>query len=365
MKIFSVSLVLLASILPIIATACSENDEKCKSDVYGASINATEPLMVSQVNGKTGQADKPCGRPSVPSSGIHCANPSLRASEPGTVWLETHMPNRFGFSRDSDDVNFVDFTLSVQHPMFYDVLQRKGASWLPYLAFTGRFGQYIETRPSSPLIAKQFNPKLFLRKFVCGGQQCTVEDKDNTTIDYIDFEYAHLSNGQSVDSIDAFNINAINSGNAEFAKDYISRGWDYFGVSGKYHPNKADKKLSIDYGFKHYVGGLFQKNIDEYFSWEAPRDIARLNQVSGLALSASYNCNNCGFWNGVTIGLETGTNQPFKYNTVRAELGAAPGNKIFGIPIVLTVRSGYNSDLAQYYKKTTSIGVALNFTTFR
>lgn len=285
---------------------------------------------------------------------------------PLTVMLEAHSPNRLGITKDSDDVKFMDFTLSLQHPVLYGVLKDHQIAWLPYIAFTGRFGQYIKTRPSSPVISKRFNPKIFVRKFICEqDEDCTVERKNDRHNDHIDFEYAHLSNGQSVDSIQSFNVHVADLGSAEYAKDYISRGWDYLGIAGVYHPIK-DKEFSVSYGLKHYIGGQLQQNIEEYFAWETPRPITKLEQVSGLNFSATYDFRMAGgFLDDIMVGIETGTASPFRYNTAVIELGIAPFRNIFGIPVVLALRSGYNSDLAQYYKKTTSLGLALNFKSFK
>lgn len=272
------------------------------------------------------------------------------------VLLEAHEPNRVGATWDSDDIRFMDFTLSMQYPIFYQSLAQ--SSWLPYVAFTGRFGQYIGTRPSSPVIAKRYNPKIFVRHFLNGRK---VQEKDQLEADYYDIEYAHISNGQSIDSLQSFNVHAADLGNAEYTKDYISRGWDYFGITGKTHPDYA-KGLTVRYGFKHYFGGLMQNKVEQYFPWEAAREITKLSQVSGLHLAGKYDISD--YYN-IAVSFDTGTNHPFKHNTLEAEFGIAPFHNIFGIPIVFTYRNGYNSDLAQYYKKVTSLGFALKLESFK
>jgi hypothetical protein len=78
--------------------------------------------------------------------------------------VEGYEPNTFGYTKQSDDVAFVDFTISIKAQLFRDLLcQRlRGKSRL-YLTFTGRFGFYVRTRNSGPDIAKNYNPKLLWR----------------------------------------------------------------------------------------------------------------------------------------------------------------------------------------------------------
>ncbi len=276
------------------------------------------------------------------------------------VLLEAHEPNRVGYTKDSDDKAFMDFLVSVQHPIAYERFKEGNGSWLPYFAFTGRFGQYIGTRDSAPVIAKRFNPKFFVRHLLDG----TVATKDEVN-SYIDFEYAHESNGQAVDSLPSFNAVANSPGNnPEFAKDYLSRGWDYLGLAGKHQHVAADWTLS--YAFRKYLdrGWVFQKQIEQYMPWEASRSVTRINQVSGIHVRGEQEIGQY-FLDDIALELETGNSQPFRYTTVTVELAITPLHDFFGIPFVLWGRTGYNSDIAQYYKKVSSAGVALRFESFK
>ena len=55
----------------------------------------------------------------------------------------------------------MDFKISVKYPVLKDLLSKALPDSGLYFAFTGRWGQYIGDRYSSPVIAKRFNPKLF------------------------------------------------------------------------------------------------------------------------------------------------------------------------------------------------------------
>ena len=60
--------------------------------------------------------------------------------------------------------------------------------------------------------------------------------------------------------------------------------------------------------------------------------------------------------------LDTGTQSPFKYNTVRMEV--IRRCDFLDVPTKFWIQQGYNSDLAQYYKSVRSFGFTVQFTTF-
>lgn len=86
-----------------------------------------------------------------------------------TASLCSYEPNIIGYTWDSDDVGFLDFSLSVRYQMFPKWIT-EGVNYLHeglgqdsavYFSFSGRFGQYIGTRDSSPVVGKRFNPTFF------------------------------------------------------------------------------------------------------------------------------------------------------------------------------------------------------------
>jgi hypothetical protein len=78
--------------------------------------------------------------------------------------IEGYEPNTFGYTKQANDEGFADFTLSIKSQLFPQWICGKlaGRNRL-YFTFTGRFGFYIRTRYSSPVIAKNYNPKLVWR----------------------------------------------------------------------------------------------------------------------------------------------------------------------------------------------------------
>jgi len=283
------------------------------------------------------------------------------------VKLKNHEPSFLGYTKDSDDKRFMDFTISLQHPIFFqrrglfygDVLGNHDIYMLPYFAFTGRFGQYIGTRDSSPVIMKRFNPKLFFR-FAESFQENKSPDN------YIDLEYAHESNGQHINTLGTFQTMAQDfGGNQEFAKDYISRGWDYLGFTLKKQldDSKGGNGWFAYISRKWYCGCYMQQDIEELFDWEEPREIRSIKQVSGWRVIVRR-VDEKKFFDQVAMILDTGVRDSLQYNTYRFELGFRPISQIFGVPFVFWYRDGYLSDIAQYYKKVHSYGAAFVFETF-
>lgn len=276
--------------------------------------------------------------------------------------LQSYEPTTLGITFDDNDVSFMDFKLSQKYPMFHDGEYHEGVpSWhygLPYLyfAFTGRFGQYIGTRHSSPVVAKRFNPKIFGRYWLSEGRS------------YLDIGYAHESNGQSVTTLSAYNDlrdKFIAEGqDPDFANDAISRGWDYLEATLKkgyrYKDSRIYAYLTLKYFLPH---GLLQGGAEEYNSWEGRSDGKPRKSVDGVSLLLKSSRD---FRFGPLIGdkyaliYTTGYKDMFRYHTVRLEATL----KIGDIPVMLWYSDGYNSDLADYYKRVGSYGIALELKNF-
>ena len=271
------------------------------------------------------------------------------------VLLNDHEPNLVGLAYDSDDnESYLDFKLSLEYPFFAD----QKWSWQPYFSFTGRFGQYLLTRPSSPVIAKRFNPKLFIRK--------KYEKM------YVDYEYAHESNGQSVASEESYNslkehlTNEVvrgRSGKEYYVNDYIDRGWDYWGITAIY--NDTNRK-SHHFHLSRFVDGILQDGIDEYYpEFEESRKITKRSEVHGIKYMFKYQAkqNGCNcLLHGYKLAFtyETGYRDAFENNSLGLELTVEP----WGLPIMFSIKEGYVGDLAQYYKDLRIFTIGLELTTF-
>lgn len=283
-----------------------------------------------------------------------------------TLKLQSYEPNTIGWTWDKGDVDegYLDFKISLKYPMFHKGNPKKANDYLPspYFAFTGRLGQYIGSRNSSPVIGKRFNPKLFFRYWIGGD----AEDK------YFDIGYAHESNGQSVNSETMYQ-NLVNDflakgEEAYYADDYISRGWDYWDLVWKHKQNSMGGYVTTYINYKYFLDdGYLQGEPEEYNAWEGGTDGKKRKQVDGITLIAKYSKGfdsdaQCGFLPACKVALlyTTGAEDTFKYNTTRLEFTT----KVFDIPIMLWASRGYNSDLVDYYQDVDSYGISIEMRTF-
>ncbi|GJM11810.1 MAG: hypothetical protein DHS20C12_02130 [Pseudohongiella sp.] len=295
----------------------------------------------------------------------------------GVDGLTSHESNKVLARTDGQDESkfYMDANLSVKYPIFKPVIEAVARqldidpdTHTPrlYLAFSTRFSQYLASRNSSPVVARRYNPELFLRVWRDGT-------RERTNPSYWDFGYGHESNGQRITDLEALRLaeaNAISNGDlASSAREQISRGWDYVSVDWNKQWNtpffpSLEGRTETLIEYRHYLDdGLLQGNPEEYNIWEGdglgekPRDY-----YAGLKLSLQYNlmdkpCSSLVCFNRVKLTQETGYAKPFENNTTNLELSA----ELLGLPFYIWGRSGYNNDLVDYYKQSNSWGIGLEF----
>jgi hypothetical protein len=290
-------------------------------------------------------------------------------------FLTSYEPNLIGYSYDSDDKQpFLDFKLSLKYPIAYaysKTLCNGGVikKCIPYFAFTGRFGQYIENRNSSPVISKRFNPSLFIRLDLINSENIKADKKKFLkNEEFIDLIYGHESNGQRVTTASSWQSMAddfVNDGDKEkYANDYISRGWDYWGVEYNFTPIRDN--LNIILGYRNFIGGLLQGDIEEDFDWEEKRKITSRKQINGLSATFKFQTNSfidsSNAFGGlqIAINIDTGIHDFAKYNTYRIETTT----KIGHMPFMIWYQHGYGADFAQYYVNTNTIGLAFELASY-
>lgn len=312
------------------------------------------------------------------------ANAVDRATVPTSVPLiEAYEPNVLGYTKQSDDVPFVDITVSLKYRLFRETLwqalnPRKSLAELTqdndrqrlYLTFTGRFGFYVRTRHSDPVVAKNYNPKLLWR-YIPDPHE--TKSSDTTTAkhsqeytEYIDFAYAHDSDGQSIDTAASYGLARRTLEDPNFALDQVSRGWDYAQIEGKYTfdlNRDGTNKLSVYPGAKFFLRhGFLQGVPEEYHTFEGDPTAKPRHAYDGVMVAAEYrplvaDRNNSKWFSNprLYIQYKTGYEPVARYNTIRGEFGFV----LKELPIAIYVQDGYMDSLARYYKKARSFGVEL------
>jgi hypothetical protein len=331
-----------------------------------------------------------------------------------TNLFRSYEPTQIGYTWDEGDDGFMDFTFSTMLPLhpaareypdpvrhltdqrFFRPATYSGLN--VYFAATVRSGQYIGTRPSSPVVGKRFNPLVAFRLWAKdpAGQ---LESEDN----FVELVYAHESNGQFIASQERFDEQlqvyhdqykdapnpagaAIATGTAyRSARDNISRGWDYVGLQfardwdarlwlpldQKVHAVTMGLRAKYNY---YLPWGLAQKQAEEYNAWENDPQGKRRNRVDGLSLNYTLSITPDGnpeeftlrqrlfrFERRYALVWTTGAARPFAFNTLEAQASVVLLNHF---PLTLWGRWGYNSDLIDYYRRDHSIGLSLTYWKF-
>jgi len=309
------------------------------------------------------------------SSGAALANEleKCETHERGEPQLCGYELTSVGYTKDSDDVGFLDLRLSLRFQVMPELMTRAlnqlsggmGDNSALYFAFSGRFGQYIGTRDSSPVVEKRFEPKLFIRHWLGPPDQHR---------DYWDFAYGHESNGQSVHTAAQLASARASAERPEFANDQISRGWDFVEVTRKVVFRDDDNAVAAYLRARYFLSkGILQGEAEQYQTFESDTEGKPRNRVNGLSAMLRYrhgwepDAVRGEGWRDVvfsgtqvTLGYETGYRDPFHYNTFRFELG----RKVYQVPVNLWFQTGYGSDLALYYKRVNSRGIEVQFSSF-
>ncbi|HEY8025217.1 MAG TPA: ankyrin repeat domain-containing protein [Burkholderiaceae bacterium] len=293
--------------------------------------------------------------------------------------LESNNPNLLGYSREKGEQNYIDIVLSLRYPLFFDVLREsKYNNWFPYFGFDMHGAFYLRERPSSPVIIRAFNPSLHLRRYE-PGQQAEVA-RDDPFANYLDVAYGHLSDGQIIDTWAALkqqaasikagqNANLSDEQAYDYARDYISRSWNYteaswhFADRNQIAQDDTHNKLAFTASLRYYFGG-FLGSVEEFNpEVDNPRAITKLSQVSGLSFSI-YDQFPKSAWlpHDANLNLSTGLSNPGKWNSAKLSITSQP-LPIFNVPLTAWASNGYVNTLAQYYRRQTAMGLAVSFDT--
>jgi hypothetical protein len=303
------------------------------------------------------------------------APPGQGAPEP---LLQPYEPITAGYTKDSNDVPFMDVTLSLKYRLL--PVECTGEYNRLFVSLTTRFGFYWGTRENSPVIGKSYNPKLIWRYLPHGGPGAGAQpllapaSPQNLELEYkefFDFAYAHESNGQLIHTPQEYAATQAALQQPQYVNDEIHRGWDYLEVAWKKTPLIAHERALTSYlDLKYFLPkGLLQGPEDQYHDWENNPQGKPRDEVDGIAETVRYQ------WYGVgtpiddsrffsrpdlTLRMFTGYHDPLRYDTVRLEFGF----ETYTVPIAFWVQSGYMSDLAMYYEKVNSYGIEVRIRGF-
>jgi hypothetical protein len=283
----------------------------------------------------------------------------------GEPVLQPFAPITGGETYDSDDTYFTDVNLSLK-------IRLSPANLLPqirpFLAMSTRFGFYWGSRSGSPVIGKSYNPELFFRFLPHGTVLPGYNDQHFEYPQFFNIGYAHESNGQLVHTQQQYQQQLLNTPPASYADNFIHRGWDYadFAWKDALLTDAATSYLELKYFLPH---GLLQGPEDQYHSWENDPQGKPRKAVDGIEETFAWPRRDAHFVDekhvgfghlNLTLKYATGYQDPFRYSTLRGELGF----QLYSLPLAVWAQRGYMSSLANYYRDADSVGVELRFETF-
>lgn len=302
-------------------------------------------------------------------SHAHTVTESAEEAAAAEPILQPFQPITGGETKDNDDAGFLDVNLSVK----IRLTPARFMPWLrPFFAMDTRFGFYWGTRPHSPVIGKTYNPELLLR-ILPPGTAALPGPEGSNRFEYAQFfevGYAHESNGQVVHTLAEYEEQLRETPGAEYANNFIHRGWDYIDAVWKKSLSTGVHPLTLNLEGKYFLpNGLLQGPEDEYHGWENSAQGKPREAVDGLEASIDYPSEYAHFVDdrfdrigrvNYTLKYMTGYQRPLEFNTVRAEVGA----QFWSLPLAVWIQHGYMSSLANYYRNVNSVGIELRFPSF-
>lgn len=290
------------------------------------------------------------------------------ASLPPDRRLLAHEHTYVGYAKDERNQPHLDFQVSPKYLMFASSADTT-AHWVGddpgvasprpqfelFGAATIRASQYIGTRESSPVVARRFNPELFLRHNHASGA-------------HVDLSFGHESNGQS-GTEDPDGDPATPLTVAEL--DKISRGWDYVGLSFdvpveatlggvlRLRSVQAGGRLFLDHGplqgrKEEFVAGVDPSN-EERTHYDGLRVTLRTELVDLDPVFAAPSQ--------LDVTYMTGISAAGQRSTVRVEwqMPHVPFLPVLSLPFTVWGQTGYNSDLAHFYEDRGTVGFGFRF----
>lgn len=249
--------------------------------------------------------------------------------------LRGNEPSYFVHARDKDDNSeHIEFYLSVKYPMM-DWLFSENASL--FFNYNGKYDFFVSTRHSSPIISRIQNPGLMYEYKL---------EEPAWRLKSIKTGYFHESNGQTIDSKAEYLL-------AEYAEDYVSRGWDYIPLDLKFEPsNNFSFYLKLRY-FLEMQMGKYEKE-DKIFWEPVAGDQSEIEDYDGIRMLFSKKFKVKYF---DEIKLAAMFRSGYRdYNLSQRYEGTF---KIGGIPFHAFYVTGYGNEIATYHKKGYYYGIGL------
>jgi outer membrane phospholipase A len=213
-----------------------------------------------------------------------------------------------------------------------------------YFTYNGKYDFYLGTRFSSPVVSRLQNPGLSIKTKYDTPRMWGITD--------FSLGWFHESNGQNIETQQAYDL-------TNNARDYVSRGWDYLGVSIESQHQYEHKPLNAYLHLRLFCDcqafGAIGEKEDSVF-WKSVDKQPDIRDFDGLRIVLSFLKNkdlrfSTQFRLG-TYALDSLTNV-----STRLEITV----RVKEIPLTVFYFTGYGSEIAYYQEKGHYLGVGLEF----
>jgi outer membrane phospholipase A len=249
--------------------------------------------------------------------------------------LRSNEPNYFVLAKDNHDQWHNEFNLSIQYP-----LHRFSERNELLLIYSGTYDFYFGSRKSSPVVSRRQNPGVAIHHDF---------DTNNQQSAQIRVGWYHESNGQIIDTKEEYD-------RREFAKDYISRGWDYTGINYHYYFWDVKQELDLRLYCDCQAAGLDEGREDQIF-WTQVDEQPSINDYDGIRWKIDFG------------ELRFGSNKYIKPR-VEFKLGNRDTKALENVstkltfyelfypqsPFTLFFFNGYGKEIATYHERNSYIG---------
>lgn len=279
---------------------------------------------------------------------------SIDSDEPGRL-LSGYQPSYFTVAFDDVDPH-LEFVVSIKYPLDDDVDWMddlfKGTNRF-YFGYTGQYDFFVASedvpgRDSAPIVSRLQNPGLFLKHSFDA-----VGNKDDMVFKSISAGWFHESNGQQIEGSDIARFASVNN-----ASDFVSRGWDYFGLDLKH----GYKDIDLYTRFRIFCGcqgfGAIGGREDDVTVFKGV-DNEDIRDYDGLRLIFSHSLyNNFSY----TLHARTGFQADAALDnwSYKAEIDFKLSWRwLEGVPLNLFYFSGYGQNISTYHIRDEYIGLGI------
>lgn len=291
------------------------------------------------------------------NTSLQAADVKAVTNEPGN--FTHHRSNYVIWRTDSvtDDSNHLEFQFSTKYLMSNNPFGFEDLEF--YLAYTGKFDFFFNSRDSSPVINRLSNPEFILR----------MNDARYTRGGYYQLVLGHESNGQAINSQQAYD-----SYTEPYVQDFVSRGWDYLAFEGVWNVGSPPRDTLCRESFKctrvnltarsFMEDGVFQGEIEDTLFKNSNAEQG-IEKYDGLRLSAHWEgiVDNSKTFSeaGVSLSYKTGIGKPFHHGSVVLEARASVKILNGTYPLYLRYHNGYLEEISDYTERTDYLAFGLLF----